>query len=116
MRLPERFKPLFRNYDFNTLDTEKHRGLIIKTVLTRGTWEQIEWLFEFYGFDGVKEVFLKDFYEIQELPEAVICLWGLLFLDEKEYRTYKDRLENMTPAERWRQRRIPPQQLDIDIE
>jgi len=116
MKLPEDLKPLFRNYDFDTLDTEKHKKLIIKTVLVRGEWEQIEWLFEFYGFDGVKEVFLEDFYGIRELPDPVICLWGLLFLDEKEYRDYKEELYKMRPAERWKQRRIPPQRFDIEEE
>jgi len=45
MRLPEDFKPLFRNYNFEILDTEKHKELIIKTVLAMGSWEKIEWLF-----------------------------------------------------------------------
>jgi len=90
MNLPESFKFLFKNYDFNTLDTEKHKKLIIKTVLVRGEWEHIEWLFEFYGFDKVKEIFLEDFYGIRELPEPVICLWGLIFLDEKEYQNYSE--------------------------
>ncbi|QSZ27887.1 hypothetical protein ACETAC_03095 [Aceticella autotrophica] len=112
MKLPEDFKPLFKNYDFNSLDTEKHKGRIIKTMLTFGELEQIAWLFEYYGFNGVREVFLNDFYGARELFEAIISLWGLLFLDEKEYRKYKDDLRNMTPAERWKQRRIPSLQQD----
>jgi len=35
MRLPENFKPLFMNYNFDVLDTEKHTELIIKTVLKK---------------------------------------------------------------------------------
>lgn len=105
MRLPEDFKPLFRNYNFEILDTEKHKELIIKTVLAMGSWKQIEWLFEFYGFEEVKEVFLKDFYGPQELPVPTIYLWGLLFLDEKEYWDYRKRRSKMKLSERWKQRR-----------
>ena len=85
MRLPEDFKPLFRNYEFDLLDTDKHASLIIKTVLTRGTWEQIEWLFKFYGFDRIKEVFLEDLHGLRELPLPVIFLWGTIFMEWEDY-------------------------------
>ncbi|HHW58107.1 MAG TPA: hypothetical protein GXX15_10720 [Clostridia bacterium] len=105
MKLPVDFKLLFRNYNFDILDTEKHIELIVKTVLARGTWEQIEWLFEFYGFDKVREIFSKDFYGVQELPLPTIYLWGLIFLDEKEYWDYREKRNKMTLSEKWRQRR-----------
>ncbi|MQL53491.1 hypothetical protein GFC01_14730 [Desulfofundulus thermobenzoicus] len=106
MRLPECLSPFFRNYAFHCLDTDEHAELVIKTVLARGTWEQIMWLFDCYGFDKIKDVFLKDFYGLRELPDPTVNLWGLLFLDEKEYWEHRRRRERMSLAEKWRPRRL----------
>ena len=51
MKLPGSFADLFKNYVFEPVDDEKHAALVIKTVLSRGTWEQITWLFRRYGRD-----------------------------------------------------------------
>lgn len=85
MKLPEIFTPLFRNYQIDTIDPKKHIDLIVKTVLVHGTWDHILWLFEYYGADRIGKVFLEDFYGMQELPEPVINLWGLLFLSSTDY-------------------------------
>ncbi|SMB96480.1 hypothetical protein SAMN00808754_1498 [Thermanaeromonas toyohensis ToBE] len=106
MKLPECLSPLFRNYAFDCLDTEEHAELVIKTVLVRGTWEQVIWLFDFYGFDRIKDVFLKDIYGLRELPDPTVNLWGLLFLDEKEYWEDRRRRERMSRAEKLRPRRL----------
>ena len=44
---------LFPEYDFDTLDTESHKSVIIERVLERGTWEQLRWLFGAYGETSV---------------------------------------------------------------
>lgn len=106
MKLPAFLNQLFRNYALNHLDTEEHAELVIKTVLTRGTWEQIMWLFDYYGLNKVKEVFLKDFYGLRELPEPTVNLWGLLFLEEKEYWEDRRKRERISLAEKWRPRRL----------
>ncbi len=108
MKLPDSFAPLFRNYGFEKIDTEEQAELVVKTVLTRGSWDQVLWIFDYYGEGRIKEVFLKDFYGLRELPEPGVCLWGLLFLDEEEYWQERRKRENETRAERWRQRRMPP--------
>ncbi|AZT91470.1 hypothetical protein ELD05_13140 [Caldicellulosiruptor changbaiensis] len=105
MKLPEDFKILFKNYNFEMLDTEKHKELIIKTVLAKGNWEHIEKLFTFYSFNEIKDVFLKDFYGAKELPIPTIYLWGSIFLDEKEYWEYRNMRNKMNLVEKWKQTR-----------
>ncbi|MEW6174024.1 MAG: hypothetical protein AB1510_13360 [Bacillota bacterium] len=82
MKLPVFLAGLFRNYAAETIDTEKHAGMIIKTVLAYGTWEQIMWLFEYYGVERVRAVFREDYYGLRTLPESARRLWGLVFLNE----------------------------------
>lgn len=98
MRLPDSFARLFKNYDFAAIDDERHRRLIITTVLAHGTWEQILWLFQHYGKDGVREVFTDDYYGSRTLPESTRNLWELLFIE-------KPLKEDSGPAARWRCRR-----------
>lgn len=64
MKFLEDFKILFKNYNFEMLDIEKYKELIIKIVLVKGNWEYIEKFFIFYSFNEIKEVFLKDFYGV----------------------------------------------------
>lgn len=91
---------LFRNYDPQSIDVEKHTDMIIKAVLSRGTWEQVKWIFEQYGVQKVREVFLKDYYGLRTLPESTRRLWELVFIQEPRHGD--DRVE------KWRCRRIPP--------
>ena len=46
---------LFAEYDFDTIDIESHKSVIIERVLERGTWEQLCWLFATYGEANVAE-------------------------------------------------------------
>ncbi len=98
MRLPDSLAGLFRNYGFDALDDERHRGLIVRTVLARGTWEQILWLFRRYGRDGVREVFVEDYYGPRTLPDATRRLWELMFIEQPPP-------DDPHPAARWRCRR-----------
>jgi len=115
MKLPEDLKPLFRNYEFDLLDTEKHAGLVIKTVLVYGTWEQIEWLFDFYGYDKIKEVFFEDLYGLRELPLSVILLWGTIFMEWEDYWKMRKKLLSESPKERYKVRRIPPEEKLLNL-
>lgn len=90
------------------IDLEEQKKMIIKTTLTRGTWEQIRWLFGYYGIETIKEVFLDDFNGLRELPEPVINLWGLLFLGKKAYQDEINRQRKDNRLEKWRGRRSVP--------
>ena len=100
--LPDSFRKLFRNYCFNTIDPDAASEQIIITTLAYGTWEQIEWIFSYYGWNRIREIFLDDFHGRRELPEPTRRLWVLAFLDETPS-------EDTDHLARWRcRRRVPP--------
>ena len=108
--LPQSFRKLFRNYRFETLNPDTGAELVILTTLSYGTWEQIEWLFRYYGRECVRNVFLNDFYGRRELPEPTRRLWALAFLDEMPP-------EDTDPLARWRcRRRVPVSFTNILVE
>jgi hypothetical protein len=102
--LPESFRPLFRNYIFDSLDPDRCAEMIICTVLSRGNWEQVEWLFDHFGTAKVREVFLRDYYGLQNLPEPTRNLWQLLFVENPPP-------PDPDPLARWRCRRKVPATL-----
>lgn len=54
-RLPADAAWLFPEYDVQSIELERHRGVIIERVLERGSWEQARWLFATYGEGAVAE-------------------------------------------------------------
>lgn len=104
MSIPDLIKPLFRNFDTSIMDPDRSAELIVLTVLTRGTLEQINYLFDMYGQDKIQKIFRKDFFGLRTLPAPTVSLWGLLFLDEPERQEFTRWHQN--PAQRWAPRRI----------
>ena len=43
-RLPAMLRPLFWDYDFETLIWERDRDLVTARILALGTWEAVTWL------------------------------------------------------------------------
>lgn len=43
-RLPERLRPFFWDYRFSQLSLGKDRDLIIRRLLSNGSWEAVSWL------------------------------------------------------------------------
>lgn len=80
MKLPDFLAPLFHNYVFDAIDGQKSYKFVIKTVLTYGNWEQIEWLFDYYGYKRVGEVFGEDYYGLRTLPASSRKLWEIAFI------------------------------------
>lgn len=107
MKLPDDLASFFSNYDADTLDLENQPPLIIKTVLARGTWEQILWLFKYYGYHRVREVFREDYYGLRSLPEPTLRLWELLFISDPLP------WEEITKT-RWRCRRLAGNPLTLN--
>jgi len=91
MKLPSEFKSLFRNYDFELLDLEKHCRLIVKTVLSRGTLEQVKWLFKNLGQEEIKKIVKEDIEGLQEMPPRTLNMWSLFFWDREFRRSKKSR-------------------------
>lgn len=84
MNLPPSIQALFANYAPGAVDAERHRGLVIRTVLAHGDWEGVMWLFEHYGEAAVGDVFRRDYDGLRTLPRPTLCLWGLLFADDED--------------------------------
>lgn len=57
--LPEFLRPYFWDVEFENLDREKHRHLIIKRLLDRGNLKEIEFVIKTYGKSGIREVVLS---------------------------------------------------------
>lgn len=66
---------LFPEYDFESVDTEHHSGVIIERLLERGTWEQLRWLFGAYGEDRVAEWVQRHGFRL--LSKRSFALWCL---------------------------------------
>lgn len=53
-RLPQSFKSLFWDYDFNRLSWEQDRDLITARILAYGDWEAVSWLRAQIGDQGLR--------------------------------------------------------------
>lgn len=94
MKIPSEIRPLFHNYDPDTLDTERHAPLIIKTVMQGGTWEQVLWAARFYGRERFEAVLRADVEGNQTLPRPVANFWSVVLWGRP--------LPPQPPLERWR--------------
>jgi hypothetical protein len=66
---------LFPEYDFETMNLERHRSVIIERVLERGTWGQLCWLFATYGEHDVAEWVRRHGFRL--LSKRSFALWRL---------------------------------------
>jgi hypothetical protein len=104
VKLPEKLKPLFWNYDPETLDMGNFKKNIILEVLARGSLEDADIIFQFYGRDAIATVFREDFNGPRTLPAPAVYLWEGLFLTEAEFEDYK--MWHRHPLRKWEQRRV----------
>lgn len=56
LKLPEFFRPLFWSYNFEKIDPEEQKKLIIISTINYGDLKHWRWLKESYGEEAVKEV------------------------------------------------------------
>jgi hypothetical protein len=54
--LPAIIKPFLWSYDFEALDPEKHKRMIVGQLLNFGTKEATDWLFSYYGKKTIADV------------------------------------------------------------
>ena len=66
---------LFPEYDFDTMDLERHKSVIIERVLERGTWEQLCWLFTTCSEISVAEWVRRHGFRL--LSKRSFALWRL---------------------------------------
>jgi hypothetical protein len=103
VKFPEKLKPLFWNYDPETLDVEGFKNNIILEVLARGSLEDVSLIFQLYGKDSIAAVFREDIRGARNLPAPVVYLFGGLFLTAAELQEYKE--WHRHPLLKWEQRR-----------
>lgn len=80
--LPETTDWLFPEYDFAAMDTETYSGVVIERVLERGTWAEINWMFDRYGDVRVAEWVRRHGFRL--LSRRSFALWQLV-LDVQDY-------------------------------
>lgn len=103
MKLPEKLKRLFWNYEAETLDTESFKKNIILEVLARGELEDVDCIFQLYGREEIATVFRDDATGLRTLPAPAVYLWGGIFLTAAELEDYKK--WHRDPRHKWEQRR-----------
>ena len=53
-QIPRGLKPYFQEYDVAGLSLEKDADLVIQRTLEFGNWEEIRWLFRWYGRERIR--------------------------------------------------------------
>ena len=54
-KLPKMLRPLFWDYNFDTLTWEEDRDLVISRILISGNWDAVTWLRSRAGDQSLKE-------------------------------------------------------------
>lgn len=85
MILPQAIQPLFHRYHADHLDTERHALIIIPTVLQWGNWDQIQWLFQTYGWDRIQDWMTHETLGQGLLSPAVEWFWTGVLLGEPRH-------------------------------
>ena len=57
--VPKRLQAVLWSVSTDKLDTEKDKHYIIHQILAYGRWEDVIWLFNTYGRDKIKQIFVQ---------------------------------------------------------
>lgn len=79
-KLPVDLRPLFWSYDFDAMDTEKNKRIIIINVINYGTWLQWKWLANIYGKEELRNI-IQTIVTTELRPGAAKLLSLLLSLE-----------------------------------
>ena len=74
--LPQRLKPFFWDYPFAKLSWKNDRELIIRRVLTEGSWNAIVWLWKKMGNEALREWLITN--KAKGLNPRQIRFWELM--------------------------------------
>ena len=74
--IPGGLKPYFQEYDLQQLDLVRDANVIIQRVLEYGTWDEIRWLFQFYGGQRIRK-FVRE-YGYRWLSPVTFHFWRKL--------------------------------------
>lgn len=82
--IPSAMRPLFWSYEFEKLDPEKDKRLIIMQVINYGNWEDWKWLLKNYGREEIKKA-IQDAPASSFRPQALKLITLLLEAAEPKY-------------------------------
>ena len=75
--LPEQLRPLFWDYVFSQLSLVKDRDLIIRRVLSNGSWDAVRWLRKRFGDRQLREWLIV--HHGRGLTVRQLRFWGVLY-------------------------------------
>ena len=73
--LPKASAWLFREYEFARINPDEYAGVVIERVLDRGSWAEVNWLFDFYGEARITEWVRRHGFRL--LSPRSFALWRL---------------------------------------
>ena len=76
LTLPEEFRGLFWDCDFDDLSWQEHRDFIIRRVLASGTWKSVTWVRQQLGDAGLRSWLLQQ--QGRGLGRRRLRFWQLL--------------------------------------
>jgi len=84
---PPFLQPILPSVSTDRLDMERDKPFIIHSVLAKGTIQTLAWLFQTYGKQTIRNVFLKS--PIKEYTKSCFHLWKLVLdVSEQEAPSY----------------------------
>jgi len=75
--LPEQLRPLFWDYVFSQLSLVKDRDLIIRRVLSNGSWDAVRWLRKRFSDRQLREWLIV--HHGRGLTVRQLRFWGVLY-------------------------------------
>ena len=81
-RLPEGFRQFFWDYDFDALSWLHHRDLIVRRLLSQGSWQAIGWLRRQMGDEDLRRWLME--HQGGRLSPRQLRFWELVLDLPKE--------------------------------
>ena len=110
MTIPDAVVELLWSYEADRVDPKANPEIVVMAVLRLGTWDQIRWLFSYYGTHAVEQVIEKDYFWDRTLPVSIRTFWGNIFWPESPPPELAD------SRERWRPSRSQTTQASARLE
>jgi predicted XRE-type DNA-binding protein len=89
MTIPKDIDSLIWNYEAGSTPP---MNVVIYSTLRVGSWDQIKWLFSYYGKENVLSYINTDYFGNRTLPNSILELWALAFWPESMYEEPKSEL------------------------
>jgi hypothetical protein len=75
--LPKQLRPFFGDYEFSQLSLAEDRDLIIRRILSNGSWEAVRWLRKRLGDRELRDWLIS--HRGRGLTARQLRFWGLLY-------------------------------------